>query len=269
MAGSVRGAGGLGAAVLLALGWAAASSQRPPFRAGHPLLSPGRLSLGAHHSRHAEAFGEWAEGFGRTVLQGVDAVQARSPEGGGYYVGRSLRPRESPVDYELRLFGFPLLAPPRSSSYCSGATYAAFVEALNLLFPDGSAKLGPGRLEELRMQERDGATRLDYVKVWGNWNSQWGHELALVSLTGMGEKVPPERARPGDFVNISWRAGKGHAAVFLGWAERDGSLQMLFWSSQKHTHGYGDRLVPLSKIKEARFVRLTHPERVFTFPVTM
>jgi hypothetical protein len=141
------------------------------------------------------------------------------------------------------------------------------VEALNLLYPDGSAKLASDRLEDLRMQEADGATRLDYVKVWGNWNSQWGHERVLVSMTGMGEAVLPERARPGDFVNLAWRAGKGHAAVFLGWAERDGSLQMLFWSSQKHTRGYGDRLVPLSKIKDARFVRLTHPERVFTFAV--
>lgn len=230
-----------------------------------PLLTAADLSLGVHHLRHAEVFSGRTTACGRAVLMGVDAVQGRGPEGGGYYVGPSLKPPESPVNYDLALFGHSLLKPPRPASYCSGATYAAFVEALNVLFPEGKDRLSAGRLEALRMQERDGSTRPDFVKVWGNWNSQWGHELALVFLTGMGEPVRPADSAPGDFVNIAWKKGRGHAAIFLGWAERKGALHMLVWSSQRETRGYGDRLVPLSKIREAHFVRLTHPERVFTF----
>lgn len=115
------------------------------------------------------------------------------------------------------------------------------------------------------MQERDGRTRADFVKVWGSWNTDWGEELALVRLTGMGGRVESSEAVPGDFVNISWKRGKGHAAVFLGWADVGSEACMLIWSSQKSTNGIGDRIVPLSRIKEARFVRVTNPEKVFTF----
>ena len=250
--------------------WTDVCPADPPHRQsgivqGAVKLTAAELSLGPHHTRHLEVFGTYAQAAGKAVLAGVDAVQARVPDGGGYFVGRTFKPPESPVGYELRLFGHPLLKPPRTTSYCSGATYAAFIEALNLLFPDGDKRLSPERLEALRMQERDGRTREDFVKVWGTWNTDWGEELALVRLTGMGLREEASQALPGDFVNIAWKKGKGHAAVFLGWADKGGEPCMLIWSSQKHTRGIGDRVVPLSRIKEARFVRLSNPERVFSF----
>lgn len=229
------------------------------------LLTEKQLSLGPHHLCHAEAFGAGVPAANLAVLRGIDVVQARAPSGGGYFAERGAVPPESAVGCELRLFGGSLIVPTRTSSYCSGATYAAFVEALNLLFPEGARRLSPERLELMRMQEPDGRHRDDYVKFWGKWNSQWGHDLALVHYSAMGQEICAADALPGDFLNLAWARGLGHAAVFLGWTEREGEAQVLFWSSQHKTEGFGDRLELLSSIKEMRFVRLTDPERIFTF----
>ena len=90
----------------------------------------------------------------------------------------------------------------------------------------------------------------------------------MVQYSGMGEEVTPERARPGDFANIAWTSGLGHSVVFLGWFKKNDELGMVFWSSQKSTNGFSDVVMcPLSRVKSVKIVRLTHPERVFTFDV--
>jgi hypothetical protein len=82
----------------------------------------------------------------------------------------------------------------------------------------------------------------------------------------MGEEVTPNRARPGDFMNISWADGGGHSVVFLGWhKDEQGGKHLLYWSSQKATNGMGDQLVPLSRIRVVKIVRLTNPGGLFTF----
>src|ERR1700759_1822169 len=91
-------------------------------------------------------------------------------DGGGQFISVDANPPESPIGYDLKLFGQPLLSAPRKTSYCSGASYTVFIEAMNLQFPDGSAKLSPDRAESLRMQEPDGSRREDGVKFWGLWN---------------------------------------------------------------------------------------------------
>ena len=183
-------------------------------------------------------------------------------------------PTESPVGYPLSLFGAPLLDPPRTTSYCSGSTYGAFIEAINRILPDGADRLSPDRLEAMRMQEPDGGRREDGIKFWGHWNDDgFGSQFALVQYSGMGRVVSPERARPGDFMNISWTNGRGHSVIFLGWAETNEGKSLLYWSSQKATEGLGDVLVPVSRIREVKVVRLTRPEALFELdpaaPVTL
>ncbi len=69
-------------------------------------------------------------------------------------------------------------------------------------------------------------------------------------------------------MNISWTSGVGHSVVFLGWFHRNGQLGLVYWSSQRGTNGFGDvALCPLTKVKSVKTVRLTHPERVFSFDV--
>src|SRR5205814_7914827 len=193
------------------------------------------VKLGAHHTRHAEVFGKHVIGYNAQVLAGVDKVQSGQPEGGGYFTGPKAKPAESPIGYPLALFGRPLLTPPRTTSYCSGSSYSAFIEAINLIYPDGAKRLSEDRLDALRMQEPDGGRREDGAKFWGHWNDDGpGSQYALVQYSGAGVEIKPQHARPGDFLNINWTSGLGHSVVFLGWHKDDADKKhVLFWSSQK------------------------------------
>lgn len=231
-------------------------------------LPPADVTAGPHHLRHGKIYGKHVEGYNRLILEAIDTVQAHSPEGGGYFIGIKAQPPETPVGYQLTLFAQPLIDPPRTTSYCSGASYTAFIEALNVLYPDGATRLTPARLEALRMQEPDGGRREDGVKFWGHWNDDgFGNHFALVQYSGMGEVVPPQQALPGDFMNISWKNGGGHSVIFLGWTSNDeGARGLSYWSSQPGTDGYGDvHLKNLDKVSKVKIVRLTHPEGIFTF----
>ena len=227
------------------------------------------LSAGTHHTQHYKIFGKYIDGYNKFVLMAIDKVQSRFPDGGGYFAGLKADPPESPIGYELTLFGKSLIKPPRTTSYCSGSTYTAFIEALNMILPDGTKKLDSAHYEAMRMQEPDGSRREDLVKFWGYWNADgFGDQYALVQYSGMGQRIHPQSARPGDFMNISWKNGGGHSVIFLGWyREDDSTKKVLYWSSQKRTNGIGDDLVPISRIKEVCIVRLTHPEHVFDFNI--
>ncbi len=247
------------------------------------LLTKEQQSAGAHHVGHSELFSRGIDGFNVLVLRAVDKVQSTAPEGGGYFIGVKAKPAESPIGYELKLFDYhSLLKPPRKSSYCSGATYAAFIETLNLLFPEGRCvfcpppidpqktagrTMTPERIDAMRMQERDGSRREDGVKLWGNWNDDGpGSQYALVQYLKIGEEVSPARARPGDFANINWTNGGGHSVVFLGWIQDDaGNKSILYWASQPRTNGLGDQQSSLNKIASIKFVRLKNVHHFFFF----
>ncbi len=234
------------------------------------ILTKDDLAGGTHHTRHAEIFGKYVTGYNDFVLQGIDKVQATALDGGGYFIGVKAVPAESPVGYPLQLFGRMLLAPPRSTSYCSGATYAAFVEQLNLLFQGGHDRLDDARYEALRMQEQDGGRREDTVKFWGKWNDDgFGSHYALVQYARMGQELKPHNARPGDFINISWTKGGGHSVIFLGWYKDENEQKnIVYWASQTRTNGFGDEVIALDRIKEIKVVRLTDPQNLFNFEVT-
>lgn len=241
--------------LLLSVAWAEA-----PF-----YLSSAQLAGGVHHQRHLELLADSTVGYNAYVLQAIDKVQATAPEGGGYFTGVKAVPAESPIGYGLQLLGAPLLTPPRTTSYCSGSSYTVLVEALNAIFP--GRQLDSQRLELMRMQEPDGGRREDRVKAWGWWNADgYGSQFCLVQYLGLGEEVAPRDALPGDFVNISWKTGLGHSVVFLGYSRNaQDDLQVSFFSSQASTKGLADHTVAAETVADVKFVRLTHPERLFTF----
>lgn len=237
---------------------------------GRADMTPEQAKLPAHHTRHAELFGPEVKDlpYNVAVLRGVDKVQSSAPDGGGYFANVHAKPAESPIGYELSLFGKSVLEPPRTTSYCSGSSYSAFIEALNVIFPakDGH-KLSADRFEGLRMQEPDGSRREDNVKAWGFWNADgFGTQFCLVQyLNGAGTEIKPSELRPGDFVNISWKSGNGHSTVFLGFCTQDRKRCIRYWSSQKGTNGLGDQTSTVDKISEIKAVRLTHPEKIFEY----
>lgn len=229
-----------------------------------PLAS---IAANAHNTEHAKIYSNYTSGYNVYILKAIDKIQARSMNGGGYFMAANATPSESPLGYPLALFGKSLLQPPRSSSYCSGVTYGAFIEALNLLYPSKIISPDADHLEAFQMQEADGLSRLDNIKFWGYWNTNgFGSYLALTHYSGMGEEVRPEHAQPGDFMNIDWKSGRGHSVVFLGWFKNDkGKRGVIFWSSQKDTNGMGDKKVLVEAIRKVKIVRLTHPEKIFSF----
>ncbi|MCI0691247.1 hypothetical protein L0337_04480 [candidate division KSB1 bacterium] len=233
------------------------------------VLSKDDLVGGTHHTRHAEIFGKYVKGYNYYVLQSIDKVQATAMDGGGYFTGIKAVPTESPIGYKLKLFDRPLLEPPRTTSYCSGSTYAAFIEQLNLLFPDQGEKLSDDRYESIRMQEEDGSRREDTIKFWGKWNDDgFGSHYALVQYAKMGKEIKPRNVRPGDFMNISWQRSGGHSVIFLGWYQDENAKKhIVYWASQTRTNGFGDEVILHERIKEIKAVRLTHPENLFTFDV--
>jgi len=226
------------------------------------------IPSGLRHVKHEAVFKKYAGGYNLSVLRAIDKVQAHAMDGGGYFTGMKAIPAESPIGYKLKLFGKALLVPPRTTSYCSGSSYAVLIEALNSIFPKGGSKLSPERREALRLQEPDGSRREDGVKYWGKWNDDgWGSNYALVQYSGMGEDIAPRDARPGDFMNVSWKSGRGHSVVFLGWYLDGGRRGMVYWSSQKNTNGFSDVVCPLDSVESVRIVRLTQPGNVFSFDV--
>lgn len=227
------------------------------------------ISDTAQHLNHYKTFSKYASGLNLKVLKAIDKVQAHAMDGGTYFIGLKANPPESPVNYEVKLFGKSLITPPRKSSYCSGSTYAAFIETLNSIYPKGGKKLTAERLEALRMQEPDGGRREDWVKFWGIWNADgFGCQYGLVQYGNMGIDIKPEDAMPGDFANISWTSGNGHSVIFLGWYVNDkGEKGVLYWSSQKRTNGYGDQFSLISDISNIKIARLTKPENIFKFDI--
>jgi len=97
------------------------------------------------HLNHEAMFKKYVTGYNLAVLKAVDIVQSHAMDGGGYFIGISAKPTESPIGYQLSLFQKPLLDPPRTTSYCSGSSYGVFIETLNLIFPDGGTRLSPER----------------------------------------------------------------------------------------------------------------------------
>ena len=233
------------------------------------ILQESDLEAGLHHLRHAEIFSQYTNGYNLKILEGIDIVQATAPDGGGYFASIKAVPPEAPVGYPLKIYNEVLFDPQRSTSYCSGSTYAAFIEGLNLLYKDKKPELPYPQFEALCMQEPEGGRREDTVKFWGKWNDDgYGNHFALVQYSKMGKKINPVNARPGDFMNISWTSGGGHSVIFLGWYQNEeGKKNLLYWSSQTRTNGFGDELVSLDKIREVMTVRLTAPDSLLTFNV--
>ncbi|QQE13152.1 hypothetical protein JD969_06730 [Planctomycetota bacterium] len=239
------------------------------------LLTPEQNDLPRYHTSHFSSFSDDVPGFNQLVLKGIDIVQASAPKGGGYFIGIKAKPTESPIGYDIELFGRPLIKAPRTTSYCSGSSYSAFIEGLNIYFKQHKPKekLTSTRLEAMRMQEHDGGRRNDGIKMWGHWNDDgYGNHFALVQYTKMGTVIDPNYARPGDFMNISWNNGGGHSVVFLGYlvserlkAEGKPHHFLRYWSSQRSTNGLADQTVSLANIKEVKVVRLTNLDNLFKF----
>ena len=157
---------------------------------------------------------------------------------------------------------FFLLPSAASPSYCSGATYLVFLKTIEALRDCGRLNLDEQALGRLMITgQRDGEG------IWGRWNANGPGTARLFYELNLGTNFSDfKKAIPGDFMKIFWTAEvgakeHGHSVVFLGTEIRDGVEQVRFWSSNI-PYGYGEKIVPRSKIAQAIFSRLEHPENL-------
>lgn len=216
-----------------------------------------------HNTDHYFNYANDTVGYNRQILQAMDKVMAIRPDGGGYYTGIG----DSPVGYSLALNGYNLINPIKNSSYCSGATYTVFIEALNLINSNYINQMNSSQLDAVRMQRADGTPRPDNELLWGLWNNDfWGVADAMVAFANVGQVIPPYAARPGDFLKIQWTKSSGHFVIFLGWIKGANGLPVgvRYWSSNTGTNGYGESEHSISSIYALLPVRLTNPDNIVT-----
>jgi len=147
-------------------------------------------------------------------------------------------------------------------NFCSEATYLVFLKAIA-----AQQALDPAALDALLVRGQP-----DGQGVWGRWNANGPGTARLFHELGLGRNFDDfEQARPGDFMKIFWSSEvgsreRGHSVVFLGRERSDGGVETIrFWSSNT-PGGYGEKVVPRSRIAYAIFSRLEHPEALNRLP---
>jgi len=191
----------------------------------------------------------------------LDAVRAM-PTGGSYRanVASLTSLRRAIQSTNSRLVIDPAQATP---SFCSGATYLAFLSVLIQLNRDGRLPLDDNVLTALLVQEH----QADGAGIWGRWNANGPGTARLFHEADLGRNFTSfEEARPGDFMKVWWNdeigaRESGHSVVYLGTATRADGEYVEYWSSNM-PNGFGYNAVPRQRIHRQLFSRFEHPENV-------
>ncbi|HEY0793683.1 MAG TPA: hypothetical protein VGD78_21660 [Chthoniobacterales bacterium] len=186
------------------------------------------------------------------------SVLEAMPRGGGYSATMETTHRlQAAVQTQNGIMVEPEAARP---SYCSGATYLVFLQALQRL--ETGSRLNQGVIHALAVQGQP-----DGVGVWGRWNANGPGTACLFHELNLGKNFTSfEDAQPGDFMKIFWttavgRHEHGHSVIFLGKSIDHGVEMIRFWSSNQPV-GFGEKSVPRARIAYAIFSRLETPENI-------
>ncbi len=180
------------------------------------------------------------------------------PSGGGYLAtSEAIRHLETAV----RVSGDALEVDPADAhpSFCSEATYLVFLEALQRLAP---AQMNGSLARALAVRDQP-----DGSGIWGRWNANGPGTACLFRELRLGSNFTSfDEARPGDFMKIFWttkvgRSEHGHSVIYLGQVQHEGVNMVRFWSSNK-PGGFGEKVVPRSRIAYAIFSRLEYPSNI-------
>jgi hypothetical protein len=115
-------------------------------------------------------------------------------------------------------------------TYCCGFTFAV--------------AMGVAQERGLLADKRPAEIRAFQKQWYGATDESREIQCAMaVEKLGIGKRIEPDDARPGDFLQF-WRTNKsGHSVVFLGWVAHDGRrIGFKYRSSQGSTKGIGDRV---------------------------
>lgn len=181
------------------------------------------------------------------------------PKGGGYSATASAT---HDLQSAVQVNGGVLNVKPTAarSTYCSGATYLVFIQAIQRSIP--RSQVGVGIAEALAIKGQP-----DGVGVWGRWNANGPGTACLFYELRLGRNFTSfDDAKPGDFMKIFWTDAvgtreHGHSVIYLGQGPVNGVETVRFWSSNK-PGGYGYKDVPRSRISHAIFSRLETPSNI-------
>jgi hypothetical protein len=189
----------------------------------------------------------------------VLALLKSMPSGGGY-VATNEATRDLQAAVRVRDGKLEVNPSAARATYCSGATYLVFVQAIQSSLSTKSLEGPIADALAIRGQA-------DGVGIWGRWNANGPGTACLFRELGLGPNFTSfEAARPGDFMKIFWtnavgRREHGHSVIYLGRSKKDGVETVEFWSSNKPL-GYGTKSVPRSHISQAIFSRLELPANI-------
>jgi hypothetical protein len=208
----------------------------------------------------------------------LDTVR-EMPQGGGYSTRRDafdeLRRRIQLFDGTIRVDH-----QSRGTSFCSSATYFVILKTLEKLHHRGVARIQSTAAPLLLPTEANGEFLQDGFGVFGRWNANGPGTAGLFHDLKMGDNFSDDgfyEAKPGDFLKIFWRWGRGvgkfergHSVVFTKvlpeGATGSNVAEVCFWSSHGYEDGresgFGEKCVPRADVQEMIFSRLTHPERI-------
>jgi hypothetical protein len=200
--------------------------------------------------------------FNAMVLRAVEEM----PKKGSYAVSRAatVALREAVT---LSKGGVKVIPKNAVPSFCSGATYLVFLEALVRGCDKARVKISAGAASALLV-----AGQPDGQGIWGRWNANGPGTARLFHESGLGVNFDNwEHAQPGDFMKVFWNENigkreRGHSVIFLGVVPMaDGETGVEFWSSNI-PEGYGRKVVPMSSVKRVLFSRLLSPAAVNKLP---
>jgi len=189
--------------------------------------------------------------FNKTILEAISSM----PHGGGYSTSHETMKR---FEHSVSLSKGTLRVHPASPSFCSEATYLAFLKTLALLQKRGKLSLDAATLTALLPRGQ-----ADGEGIWGRWNANGPGVAVLFYTADLGKNFTDlAQAEPGDFLKIFWSNSvgateHGHLVVYLGHEMKNGVEAIHFWSSNQYG-GYGDKWVSLSFMKHLLFSRLTN-----------
>src|ERR1700736_3126973 len=215
----------------------------------------GVLLLLCHSPLGAQDHAFWKRDPNSLILSILHAM----PQGGGYLAtAGATRDLQSAVYVSGgRLFVKPAAA---RATYCSGATYLVFIQAIQSLLPDSLVRARVAEALAIKGQP-------DGVGVWGRWNANGPGTACLFHELRLGRNFTSfDEAKPRDFMKIFWTDAvgsreHGHSVIYLGRATTNGVDTVRFWSSNKPA-GYGEKAVPRSRISHAIFSRLETPSNI-------
>jgi hypothetical protein len=164
--------------------------------------------------------------FGNAAFAAEILEVARDYKDGGGYDSSW---KGTGVPEEVRFKNERILAKGKGT-YCCGFTFAVAMDVAR-----ERGLLADKRPEEIRA----------FQKQWyGATEESREIQCAMaVQKLGIGKRIEPNDARPGDFLQF-WRTNKsGHSVVFVEWVEKDGRrVGFKYRSSQGSTKGIGDRV---------------------------